>query len=204
MDFTLVFILGFLAFAVFMLIYKLKEKKQQTITDYIQQEEQKLEDNDYAITLHILMCKIEDLAASNYLPEIDKLSNEIKENLKSIVVKYNANKHPKLVVKALQEYKFSHDSDTPTTLQLSIIEQPKKFDILAFKKQRYTEVVNNYAPYWTGVLNSLKRQHAIINRRKYLVENVDMMIGLCKQNRYNELIPILENYKAEQQKALEQ
>lgn len=169
----------------------------------IEREEQKLINDDYVISLHILMCQIKDLSESNYLPEIEKKTEEIKGRLKEIAKTFKAQQHPVFVKKALKEYKSTHGSEEEVTeLQKSILEHPLQFDILAFKKQKYTETVNNYAPYWNDVLNGLSRKHAIINRRKYLIENIDMMIELCRKNRYKTLIPILQSYQDEQHTAL--
>lgn len=197
METVVILLIGFILFILYKVGLKMQKKKQLIEYD-IEREEQRLIDDNYVTTLHILMCKIKDLSKSNYLPEIENKAKEIKEQQKGIAQTFNEKQHPIFVKKALKEYRFTHGPEDVTGLQKSIIEHPLKFDILAFKKQKYAETVNNYAPYWNAVLNGLSRKHAIINRRKYLIENIDMMIELCRKNRYYELINILKNYQTEQ------
>lgn len=59
---------------------------------------------------------------------------------------------------------------------VKFLQDPLSFDIEQLQFAKAKELVYQYKPYWEGAISRLKRPSAIVNRRKYLIEQINLIL----------------------------
>ena len=83
---------------------------------------------------------------------------------------------------------------------------PTSFDPGKILKTTIDKFFHNYKPYWETQISNLKRSHAIINRRKYLIEKCDYFTKLLQDlniYEYHDMLQEYQKYNADQLTKLE-
>lgn len=103
---------------------------------------------------------------------IEVLKNDTKELIKyqSQELIYNA---------AFKEYYSNIDTTRFDDNDLKVrahLKNPKNLDIDNLRYETTMELVYEYKPYWEWAISQLKRSNAILNRRKYLVNQINTIL----------------------------
>ncbi len=149
---------------------------------------------DYWSKLHVLICMVEEVYDCDYIPKIDLIIEKLSRSIEDIKSIYNVKSHKVNVKKAIKEYKLNK-GEKPNPTQKDAALYPFTIDIEKIRRERYERIVENYEPYWNKVLGSLKQKKAIINRKKYLIEQIDAITIKCKEHSYLELIDRLQPFR---------
>lgn len=86
------------------------------------------------------------------------------------------------------------------------VSSPSLFDPGEILKNTINEFFNNYKPYWESQIGNLKRTHAKINRRKYLIEQCDYFIKLLRDlniYQYHDMLLEYQKFNATELAKLE-
>lgn len=163
--------------------------------------EMELQDMDYWLTIHILLCKIKSVYECDYLMAVDKEIEGLQRVVNDLKAIYDPSLHDKHANRAKKEY-CENTSEKLEEYQLDIIQNFHNLDIESLRLEKYSKIINDYSRYWDSVLSEYISEHARTKRRKYLVTKLDEMIKCCHAHGYFDLIATLTDYKNAQKSFL--
>ncbi len=80
--------------------------------------------------------------------------------------------------------------------------QPEDYDTEKMVAEKWNAYIMGYRNYWEGQIAQLKRKSAITNRRHYLLEHIDALIGKASSLSLDEAVAELQQYKAYNERML--
>lgn len=175
-----------------------REIENSRISELAQKQEQR----SYWLLLHILLSLYHEFQSNtNNLKQADHQLEEIDKNLSELKTIYDPKKHDAMVKKAISEF-VKNGNDKPDNELREFIANPLDFDISQARYVKFTQIVNEYEPYWENAISKLKQKAAITKRRQYLIDQITEMITECDKYSYNDLTTRLTTYRKEQQDLL--
>ena len=154
-------------------------------------------------TLSSVMCSLRIFQENDYLGDVKKLAKQLNQSKKELTKLKNEDNYAELVKLAVAEYHENSNEEVDKSLKDFV--ETLNIDVDRLVYDKYTSIVVGFVgdkPYWENQISSLKRESAVKNRRQYLIEKIEEMILLCKQNNRNDLMLTLNEYKDFQQDQL--
>lgn len=201
---TVIILLIILCGVICLFLMNKKNKQANTFVAHVTSEHSKntQDQKSYWMLLHVLLAQFCELQENTiYLKNIQTQLDEINKLIAELKEIYDPDIHSKMVKKAVKEYVES-GNDKPERDIVLLLEQPFNFDTEKVRYAKYTDIVNNFAPYWDEVVGKLKQKAAISKRRQYLIEQSTEMIAECDKYGYDDLIDILNIYRKKQEELL--
>ena len=144
--------------------------------------------------IRVELYRVNDFFLCEHPPKIVKTITEYQSGNPTIFNHIHNNQYSNIAAKELIDYKKIQQKDTPVAIQTYIL-SPNIQTFNTIITETIFRFSYNYEKYWESVISELSRRHAIINRRQYLVENIDTILPLIQDKIFTDARLSLEQYR---------